>query len=145
MRVFLATPISSFNSAEEFHSYRKKVLNVISALRIEHHVQCEIEEVKNDNNYDSPADSFTQDLSAIHACDAFILHYPQPLLTSALIELGIALALEKIVIIITPDKHLLPYLVQAIDTVGASNKIIEDEHLGETATKKIIGFLRSRQ
>lgn len=144
MKLFLATPISSFNTDEEFHSYRKKVLKAIAELRIEHHVHCEIEKVKNDNNYDSPADSFTQDLSAIQACDVFIMHYPQPLPTSTLIELGIALALEKIVIIITPDKHQLPYLVQAIDSIGASIKLIEDEHLGKKATKKIIDFLRNQ-
>lgn len=145
MILFLATPISSFKTDEEYNSYRKKVIQFISLLRKEHQVQSEIEKVESDNDYDSPEESFSKDLSAIQDCDAFILHYPIPSPTSALIELGIALALKKIVIIISPSIHQLPYLVQGIDNIGTTFLLVENERLGNTTANKIIDFLEKQK
>ena len=145
MIIFLATPISSFKTDEEYDMYRKRVIQFITLLRKEHQVQSEIEKVESENDYDSPAESFTRDLSAIQNCDAFIFHYPIPSPTSALIELGIALALKKIVIIIAPSKRQLPYLVQGIDNIGTSFLLVENKHLGKTTAKNIIDFLEKQK
>ena len=141
MNVFLATPISTFREHDEFLKYRKSVVKLVSILRKEHSVTCELDEIGGKVGYDSPEDSFTKDFSAIKESDCFILHYPNPLPTSALIELGFAIALEKKVIIVTPDKQQLPYLVQSIEKVGTAYSIIENRCLGKTTIRRILDIL----
>lgn len=141
MKVFLATPISTFREQDDFLKYRRSVVKLVSILRKEHSITCEIDEIGGKGSYDSPVESFTKDFSAIKSSDCFILHYPNPSPTSALIELGFAIALEKKVIIVTPDKQQLPYLVQSIEKVGTNYSVIENRSLGKTTTKRIIDIL----
>lgn len=142
MKLFIATPISSLSNPEEYEAYRKTVTQLVSTLRKEHVVNCEIDEIESETQYDSPKDSFNKDYSAISNCDAFILHYPSPSPTSALIELGFAIALNKMIIIITPNRSNLPYLVQTLDEVGKNYCIVESNELGTKTIKTIIEVLR---
>lgn len=141
MKLFIATPISSFSDPEEYNKYRKTVIQLVSTLRKENVVSCEIDKIESEAQYDSPKDSFIKDYSAINNCDAFILHYPFPSPTSALIELGIAVALNKTIIIITPNRSRLPYLAQTLDEVRNNNCIIESNELEMKTTQKIIEVL----
>lgn len=142
MKLFIATPISTFSDPEEYNAYKKTVVKLVSTLREKHVVSCEIDEIESEAQYDSPKDSFNKDYSAISKCDTFILHYPSPSPTSALIELGFAIALNKMIIIITPNRSKLPYLVQTLDEVGNNYCIIESNELGTKTTKRIIEVLR---
>lgn len=141
MRIFLATPISSLKDHDEYVKYRKNVLKLLASLRVEHDVICEIDGIKEANCYDSPHESFIKDFRAIFESDAFILHYPFSTPTSALVELGYALALNKRIIIITPDRSKLPYLMREID-LDETGYIIENKHLGKVTTSKIIDALK---
>ena len=141
MKLFLATPISTFSDPEEYNAYRKTVVQFVSALRKEHTVSCDIDGLETQTQYISPKDAFHRDFSAISDCEAFILHYPAPTPTSALIELGYAIASNKTIIIITPNRSKLPYLVQTLDEVGNHYCVIESKELGMKATQRIIEIL----
>lgn len=141
MKLFIATPISSFKIKEEYIAYRKKVVQLISELRKDHSVICELDEINSKEEYDSSVESLKKDYTAISNCDAFILHYPTPTPTSALIELGFAIALNKRIIIVTPNKTQLPYLVQELDFFGKNYFIIESNHLENVTTRRIVEIL----
>lgn len=141
MKLFVATPISTFTDPEAYNAYRKTVVQFVSALRTEHEVSCDIDGLETKAQYVSPEHAFHRDFSAISKCDAFILHYPAPTPTSALIELGYAIALNKPIIMITPDRNKLPYLVQTLDEVENHYCIIESNELGVDTAKRIIEVL----
>lgn len=66
------------------------------------------------NTYDSPIESAYKDVSAIQECDLFILIYPQKVASSALMELGIAFAEKKQIIIVSSHLEILPYMIQGL-------------------------------
>ncbi|MCR4682745.1 MAG: hypothetical protein K5647_05360 [Clostridiales bacterium] len=137
MNVFLSTPISNFKTSSALNAYKTSALEFISFLREKVMVCSEIETINNKNDYDSPEKSVTQDLDAIKNCDCFVLHYPEKIPTSALIELGFAIALEKIIIIITPKISMLPYLAQGVSSCPHA-LIIESLQLNKDVANKVI-------
>lgn len=143
MRIFFATPISSIKEHDEYVKYRRNVVKFINTLRLEHDVICEIDKIRKADDYESPKESYVMDFGAISECDAFILHYPISTPTSALVELGFALALDKRVIIITPDRNRLPYLMRELDSVGNGNYIVENKCLGKVTTNKVLDTLKN--
>lgn len=143
MKLFFATPISSIKDYDDLIKYKRSLVKLMSVLRTEHDVVCEIDAIRSADQYDSPKDSYLKDFAAISECDVFLLHYPSPSPTSALIELGCALALNKRVIVITPDKNCLPYLAREIDKAGVGCSVIESNYLGKVTTQKIIDLLRN--
>ena len=131
-KIFFATPISAFDSKKEYAEYRKIVLELIDILKSNYEVYSEIELINNDYDYDSPAKAAVNDLNKISDSDFFIIHHPKRLQTSTFIELGYALALKKIIIIISSSSDL-PYL---------ANDIVEFENVfylkSQEITKDII-------
>lgn len=142
MKLFLATPISSLPDPEAFAAYRESVARLAAALQKEHTVFCELAGLEALGQYVSPRHSFQRDISALDACDALILHYPAPTPTSALIELGYAVAANKAVLLLTPDRSRLPYLVQELDEARERCRIIESADLGAETGQRILEFLR---
>jgi hypothetical protein len=61
MKLFLATPISTFSDPEEYNVYRKTVVQFVSALRKEHTVSCDIDGLETQTQYISP-NSFSPSL-----------------------------------------------------------------------------------
>lgn len=115
--IFLSTPVSSFEP-EEFSRF-KTVFNSLRKL-IErkppgYRVFCAAERIASLNHLEDSKYSAITDFQRIQDCAGFILFYPKPLATSALVELGFALALEKRTLIITPEKVNLPFLCRKLD------------------------------
>lgn len=121
-----------------FEAYRKEILRFIKKIREKHIIYSEIEGICNKKDYDSPADSIVKDIDSIQKCDIFILHYPEKTPTSALIELGFAIAYGKRIIIITPDAYSLPYLAIGIPTYCRSSSIIESEDFNQKAMEQVL-------
>ena len=68
-------------------------------------------------DYDSPAASAAKDFNNVLNSEYFILLYPQRVVSSALIELGYALAKGKKILIISSDKNALPYMALELDKI----------------------------
>lgn len=140
MNIFLATPISSYRDAKALRNYKKDVNKLITQLKKRYEVVSEIEKINNDDDYDLPEESIKNDFESIGSCDVFLMHYPIKIPTSALIELGYALACGKRVIIVAPSINDLPYLAQGLQAINIHSKIIEREQLSE-AIEEILMLL----
>ena len=137
MNIFLSTPISQYKSMAELQTYKDSLINLVSQLRKNHSVCTEIEAIYSESDYDTPEKSISKDLESIQKCDLFILHYPKQVPTSALIELGFALAYEKRILIIAPHISTLPFLAQGIPMHCPNSAIIESEKIDLAVIKTI--------
>ena len=141
MKIFLSIPISCFDNASELQKYKADVSSLIATLKENHSVCSEIESISDDSDYDTPEKSISTDLDSIRECDIFILHYPKKVPTSALIELGFAIAFNKRIVIITPQKNILPYLVNVISAINNESLIIESTIIDDELVQKIDSLL----
>ena len=117
MKIFISTPIAGFSSEQEYENYRNKMLlyyEGISKKWGSDSVFAAFVEVNDFNNYDTPTKSARNDMDEIKCCDVFVLFYPRKTPTSALVELGAALALNKKIIMMSPGIDTLPYMVQGL-------------------------------
>ena len=143
MKVFLLTPISCFNNKAELINYKESITNLLSAIKKQHTVCAEIETIMDEADYDTPEKSIETDLQSIRNCDIFIIHYPTKVPSSALIELGVAIALNKRIIIITSSKNTLPYLALGIPSTINKSIILESNSFDDDFIDKMLYFLNS--
>ena len=113
--LFIATPISAFGSNEELFSFRSWLNVLIHGVKKECpglSIEAEVLGIESSKDYDDPESSVVNDLAAIERCTHFMMIYPKPLASSALIELGYALAKEKPVLIMTRSIDDLPSVIR---------------------------------
>lgn len=140
MKIFIATPIAGFNTQEQMLEYRKSLKPFFLTIRQFHTAYAEIEKFS-DANYDSPEFSVKHDFALIKDSDVFIMHYPQRLATSALIELGYAIALCKRIIIIVENIQVLPFLAQGLDVAYDNVTILQNKILDKDCAQRIIDLI----
>ncbi|MEQ1765963.1 MAG: hypothetical protein ABL859_00920, partial [Methylotenera sp.] len=75
---------------------------------------CVAMEISSVNKNETPEVSAERDFLAIDNCSAFILLYPRPVPSSALVELGYAIALNKPILIVAPSKSTVPFIVKGL-------------------------------
>jgi len=128
MNIFLATSISSLNSPEKLAEYKKGIRLLADSLISESHsVHSELFKIESIDNYDSPLDSLSMDMTAISKADVFILHYPIKKGSSTLIELGYAIAKEKFIIALIPSLDVLPFMALGLDAMKHAALVIQSE------------------
>lgn len=118
--IFIATPIAGFLNKNDYKMYKKLIEEIvveINRTNIFGNVYCEITNLDDIADYDSPAASAGKDFNNVLNSEYFILLYPQRVVSSALIELGYALAKGKKILIISSDKNALPYMALELDKI----------------------------
>lgn len=143
-KIFISTPISGFNSDSEYIEYRKNLLNFIKELKKDYNVYSEIENICGKYCYDTPEDSAINDFKKIRESDLFILHHPQRLQSSTLIELGYAYALNKDIIIIS-NKEDLPYLSLGLNNKENNVSYIDSSTINKNVISQIIEIIEHKK
>jgi hypothetical protein len=118
-QIFLSTPISSFDSDEERKVYKilaEKFISSVKELFPAANVCTEILEHSTTEEFDNPESALVADFNAISSCTHFVLVYPRPLATSALMELGYAMAMDIPCLIYANSIDELPYLAKPADS-----------------------------
>ncbi len=77
LKIFLATPISWFQSEDQYILYRKSVLLLIASLSDNYDVYCELQKILDIESYDTPQDSIKKDFNAIDGSDIYIFYFIQ--------------------------------------------------------------------
>lgn len=140
LKVFLATPISGFQSEDQYILYRKSVLLLIESLTNNYEVYCELQKILDINSYDAPQDSIKNDFNAIEESDIFILLHPLRMQSSSLIELGYACALRKKLIFVGA-KSDLPYLVNGLIEPDYNSVIIDSSEINDKIIAEIMNAI----
>ena len=115
---------------------------MIQELRKEHIIFSEIENFVKLDSYDDPKTSALKDFNMILKSDVFIWMHPNKMQTSAMIELGYALAHKKNIIIIS-QKDYLPFLALGLCDVIDNVKLIETSTINHDITNKVLSFLKN--
>jgi hypothetical protein len=113
--VFVAAPIDSLTSNEERIHQKASINAVIDCIQ----KRCKLQNVYfageqaiDPKNYDQPSVGLIRNIQRIRASTYFLLIYPRLLPTSALVEVGMALALGKRSVWFVQKDVQLPYLMK---------------------------------
>ena len=126
--LFVSAPMAAFETEKEFQSSRDSVLDVIRNIKKNckfngvFYAGNEIESIK---DFESEDMSVVEDYDACYRSRYFMLIYPQKIATSALVELGWAMAHKKPTIIFAKNRGHLPFLVKNADAVFSNIRIYE--------------------
>lgn len=142
--LFISTPIAGFENEQEYLMFRDVILRLIETMK-----QCDnvgkiysaLADVSDIDMYDSPVESAVKDLNALQDSTHFILFYPYRVISSALIELGYALAENKKILIIVSQKKDLPYMAQGLGEVQRFKTTILEKRVDQLCMDDIVSFL----
>lgn len=126
--LFVSVPMASFASDAEYQAFRTTIVEVVKSVkkhcgfRDVFYAGGEIERLA---DFESEDLSINEDYDACVRSRYFVLIYPQRIASSALIELGWAMALRKPILIFTKSRADLPFLAKNADAVFKNLRIFE--------------------
>lgn len=128
--IFISAPMAAWNSDEEYQTHRSFVLNLRDAL-VAH---CKFKHIFYAGTDISKAEwepndiSAKEDFSALYHSKYVILLYPKQLASSALVEIGAAIANGTSCIFFVSSRNVLPFILKNADNAFDNIKIYEVEH-----------------
>lgn len=132
-RIFVAAPMSSFASEQQYVDFRDRVVSFCEELAEQPDVLWVFfagRHIASFSAFDTHDDALKSDADRIWESTEFILLYPEKIASSALIEVGIALGLKKGVTIVCRERDDLPYVLKAADS--SHSKYIETPKILES-------------
>lgn len=123
VRLFIAAPMSAFESQAIYEIHRKRVLAVcdlLEALPDGASAYFAGRDVASTASFNEPTEALRADFTALRDCDIFVLYYPGPVRSSVLVEAGIAIGLRKHCFLACRQVSDLPYLLSNASSVGES-------------------------
>ncbi len=111
--LFVSTPISAFDDNDQYILFRNWLTGLLCKIQSKSYfdqIFCVADLVKDQNSLDDPKKSLISDLAELDNSTCFLLIYPKPTATSALIELGYALAHKKNILLVHPESTDLPFM-----------------------------------
>lgn len=139
-RVFLASPMASFSSpqyAEDREAMIRLKAVLESAGFTVFYAGDELPLAEENQRWDDEALALRISLREIEKASLFILHYPAHLATSAIFELGYAVARNKRVALYVRDHNDLPFLVRGLAQLPQVSEFVYStrEELCDTVQK----------
>jgi tRNA A-37 threonylcarbamoyl transferase component Bud32 len=117
--VFVSCPMAGARTDQRYQDLRADALRVVDCLERE----CGLtafyagRDVPTRDAFDAPDYSVVVDLQALRQSRYFLLLYPEKLVSSVLVEAGIALALGKKAVYFARDARHLPFMLRHLDRV----------------------------
>lgn len=135
--VFLSCPMASVRSRNQYADIRESALAIKRCLEDECGLSVYFagEDVDSKDGFDEPDFSFLKDRDALIHSTYFLLYYPSRVVSSVLVEAGMAIVLEKKAVYFVQDRKHLPFMLQHLDRV-CPVKIYETK-----ATQRILKLL----
>lgn len=125
--IFVSAPMSAFHDNTEFITFKRVILALVEALELRYLTSIVYyagRSQSTDHSFSAPKQAFESDMAALRLARTFILLYPRPIATSALIELGFALSLNSTIVIVVKNREDLPYMIRDIDQTLSHVKIL---------------------
>ncbi|MEZ6143110.1 MAG: serine/threonine-protein kinase [Zavarzinella sp.] len=117
--VFLSCPMASVRSQAQYQDVRSQALAIKQCLQEECGLTVYFagDNVDSKDSFDEPDFSFIQDREALNNSRYFLLFYPSRIVSSVLVEAGMAIAQEKKAVYFVFDRKHLPFMLQHVDRV----------------------------
>lgn len=106
-----------------------------------HNIFCAALDVYENGEFDSPTESISKDLYGISNCDCFVFVYPQKIASSALIELGYALALKKPILMVAQSYDDLPFMAKGLADLYDHVAVGYDKPFSTNAESIVLKFI----
>ena len=139
-RVFLATPMSGFQSAELYAAYRERLLVLIDALSENYEVYSEMQRSPSEECFSTPEASVREDFHQVELSDYILFLHPCRMQTSTLMELGYACALKKPAVLVG-ERENLPYMALGLNRPTYNGILVESSELTRETIGKILAAL----
>jgi hypothetical protein len=138
---FISAPMAAWESDEEYKAHRNEVLKLRDTLRKE----CKFKrvfyaglDIGSVDDFEVANISARDDFQALANSKYFILLYPKPLPTSALVEVGAAIAFGMPSVYFVPDRKMLPFILREAES-GFENVRIREV----SGNEQILGHIRN--
>jgi len=147
--LFIAAPMSALGNDEAYAIGRKNILELIDRLSSVHGldpVYYAGATISGQAAFTGETTALRRDLEALRNSRLFVLVYPSKIVTSALVEVGYALALRLPCLLLVRDKDDLPYLLNQVEASEPSELLpplrIRVFHEIDSAAQEIAAFRR---
>jgi hypothetical protein len=128
--VFLSCPMAGAKSEAHYGEVRSQALSILACL--EHDCQFRVffagRDLEARADFDEADFSIAQDIRALEESHYFLLFYPEKVVSSVLVEAGMALALKKKAVYFVRERKHLPFMLQKVESV-APIKVCEFKNL----------------
>ena len=146
-RFFIATPMSGFESElayEHFQKWLKSLLKSITDKKRNNYYYCAAINVIAKDLSKDPTNSVKSDIDEIEKSTDFIFIYPIEVTTSAIMELGYALALKKRITIIAPKNISLPFMLNYLEDIYPNVSYLNIDKIDNKSIERISNQLNQQ-
>jgi hypothetical protein len=122
--LFIAAPMSALGNDEAYAVGRRNILELMERLSTTHGLEPIYyagAAITDSTAFTGEANALRRDLEALRGSRLFVLIYPSKIVTSALVEVGYALALRLPCLLLVSDKNDLPYLLNQVEASEPSD------------------------
>lgn len=136
--IFLSMPMASTVSPEKYEEARAFAISWKRTLTERHRLSVYFggETIEKRPDFENHDEALSKSFGALMNSEAFVLVYPTRVVSSCLIELGMAMVRGIPVVVFVSDKRQLPFLMQGPDT--GTTKVYE---LGASVLEQVGGTL----
>lgn len=119
--VFLSCPMAGIKTDARYQKVRVEALSILDCLEN----QCQFQvffagrTMGTRTQFDADFDfSIAKDIQTLEESQCYLLYYPEKVVSSALVEAGIALALKKKAVYFVRNRRHLPFMLQKAESVA---------------------------
>lgn len=144
--IFVSVPVSSFAAKHFALRFQECLSSLLYSLRQsipDAEIYCAAEETMRTGKYSSPREATIKDFGVLERSHLVLFIYPDSVPTSALIELGYAIARQKFIVCVTPALKTLPFMAQSFHELLPNYRLLEANILEEGAIPLILSALQN--
>jgi hypothetical protein len=134
--IFISAPMEANASCSfSYAEMQKNAVDIYQLLRaMDLRVFCALVDKVHHDNFDTPLATLDQNIPALYGMRYYVLIWPGPLSTGALVEAGFALALKKPAVIFVRKMDDLPWILRKSNEFRVNWQIVRYEQLDEIKT-----------
>lgn len=128
--LFISTPMAGFNNNDKLKSNSNLINQIYEVLENEYsfdYITCPSKNVESDEEFNDKEVAIVSDLRKLQRAEYFLCLYPEPLLSSVLVEIGYSISKGKKCVVIVKKRADLPFILQEADKRVNNFKIYEVE------------------
>lgn len=126
--VFLAVPMAAFETDKEYEESRDDILEIMSSIRQFCGLQRIFyagEDIKTKKEFDPEDMAYLGNFEKLYKSRFFVMMFPKKIVSSVLIEVGYALAIDLPILILIKNQNDLPYILKRLPQASGKIKIYE--------------------